>query len=309
VEENVLIIIITSSYYTKKRIINMKNAAGFDSLFKQAVSAIDAGDENRLKELLDAHPALATERVYSPGEWLTNVIGDALNSFFKDPYLLWFVSEDAVRNKSLPANIANIAVIIIQKARSEKAASLQEQLDYAIKLVAWSWVARECGVQIDLLDVLIDAGASKDGVSDDALVNGNFAAAEHLIERGAKLTLSTALCLKKWEEADRIALSATNDQNQFSLVLAALNGKAKAVARAISYGADINKPSGHLYSHGTPLHHAVWSGSVETVKVLVEAGADLNTKDSIYDGTPLGWAEYGKRLEVAKYLKEIGAKE
>ena len=287
----------------------MKNAAGFDLLFKQAVSAIDAGDEIRLKELLDAHPELATDRLYSPGEWLTNVIGDALNSFFKDPYLLWFVSEDAVRNRSLPPNIANIAVIIIQKARSEKAASLQEQLDYAIKLAAWSGVARECGVQIDLLDVLINAGAYKEDVSNDALVNGNFAAAEHLIERGAKLTLATALCLEKWEEADKLAFTATNIETQFSLVLAALNGKAKAVARAVSYGADINKPSEHLYSHGTPLHHAVWSGSVETVKVLVEAGADVNTKDSLWDGTPLGWAEYGKRLEVAKYLKQIGDKE
>ncbi len=287
----------------------MKNAAGFDLLFKQAVSAIDAGDEIRLKELLDAHPELATDRLYSPGEWLTNVIGDALNSFFKDPYLLWFVSEDAVRNRSLPPNIANIAAIIIQKARSEKAASLQEQLDYAIKLAAWSGVARECGVQIDLLDVLINAGAYKEDVSNDALVNGNFAAAEHLIERGAKLTLATALCLEKWEEADKLAFTATNIEKQFSLVLAALNGKAKAVARAVSYGADINKPSEHLYSHGTPLHHAVWSGSVETVKVLVEAGADVNTKDSLWDGTPLGWAEYGKRLEVAKYLKQIGDKE
>ncbi len=287
----------------------MKNAAGFDLLFKQAVSAIDAGDEIRLKELLDAHPELATDRLYSPGEWLTNVIGDALNSFFKDPYLLWFVSEDAVRNRSLPPNIANIAAIIIQKARSEKAASLQEQLDYAIKLAAWSGVARECGVQIDLLDVLINAGAYKEDVSNDALVNGNFAAAEHLIERGAKLTLATALCLEKWEEADKLAFTATNIETQFSLVLAALNGKAKAVARAVSYGADINKPSEHLYSHGTPLHHAVWSGSVETVKVLVEAGADVNTKDSLWDGTPLGWAEYGKRLEVAKYLKQIGDKE
>jgi hypothetical protein len=272
----------------------MKNIASFDSLFKQAASAIDAGDENSLQQLLNAHPELATERLYLPGEWQTNVIGAALNGFFKNPYLLWFVSEDAVRNNNLPANIANIAEIIIQKASSEKAASLHEQVDYALKLVAWLVVARECGVQIDLLDVLIDAGASKDGVSDDALVNGNFAAAEHLIERGATLTLSTALCLGKWEEADRLALTATDDQIQFSLVLAALNGKAQAVARAVSYGADINKPSEHLYSHGTPLHHAVWSASVETVKVLLEAGADLNTQDSIYHGTPLGWGRIWK---------------
>src|SRR4029079_14338446 len=137
----------------------MKNTTGFDSLFQQAVIAVDKGDEYKLKELLDAHPELATERLYEPGEWLTKVIGDALNNFFKDPYLLWFVSEDAVRNKTLPSNIANIASIIIEKAKAKKAATLQEQLDYALRLVAWSVVARECRVQINLLDVLIDAGA------------------------------------------------------------------------------------------------------------------------------------------------------
>ena len=77
----------------------------------------------------------------------------------------------------------------------------------------------------------------------------------------------------------------------------------------IGYGeVDINKPSEHLYSHATALHHAVWSGSIETVKVLVEAGAKLDIKDTIYDGTPLGWAEYGKKDEIAAYLKEMGAK-
>ena len=282
----------------------MKNTTGFDSLFQQAVIAVDKGDEYKLKELLDAHPELATERLYEPGEWLTKVIGDALNNFFKDPYLLWFVSEDAVRNKTLPSNIANIASIIIEKAKAQKTESLQQQLDYGLRLVAWSWVARECGVQISLLDVLIDAGALKEGVSNDALVNGNFDAAKHLIQRGAQYTLPTALCLEQWDEADKLALTANDGQKQFSLVLAALNGKAQAVTRAISYGADINKPSKDLYAHGTPLHHAVCSGSLETVKVLIEAGADINAVDTVWNGTPLGWAEYGKFPELIKYLKE-----
>lgn len=286
----------------------MKNTPGFDILFKQAVSAVDTGDEKALKELLDDHPELAITRLYEPGEWLTNVIGDALNGFFKHPYLLWFVSEDAVRNKTLPSNIANIASIIIEKIKAGNSATLQEQLDHTLRLVAWSWVARECGVQTGLLDVLIDAGSFKEGVSNDALVNGNFDAAEHLIKRGAKFTLATALCLEQWDEADRLALTANDDQKQFSLVLAALNGKAKAVARALSYGADKNKPSQHLYSHGTPLHHAACSGSLETVKVLVEAGADLNAVDSAWNGTPLGWAEYGNQIDVAKYLRSVASK-
>jgi len=287
----------------------MQDANTFDSLFQQAVSAVDTGDEALLEQLLNAHPELAAERLHAPGEWLTNVIADALNSFFKDPYLLWFVAEDPVRNNRLPANISNIATIIIQKARSEKAPTLQEQLDYAIRLVAWSWVARECDMQLDLLDVLIDAGALKDGVSDDALVNGNFAAARHLVERGATLSLSTALCLDQWEQADRIALTASAEQKQFSLVLAALRGKADAVARAISYGANASKRSSHLYSHATPLHHAAVSGSLETVKLLVEAGADLTARDSIHHGTPLGWAEYANLTAIAAYLQTAGANE
>jgi peptide-methionine (S)-S-oxide reductase len=177
-----------------------------------------------------------------------------------------------------------------------------------LKLVAWSVVARDCGVQIELLNLLIDSGASINAVSTDALVNGNFDAAKHLIERGATLTLPTALCLEKWEDADRLAANASNDEKQFSLVLAALNGRGKAVERAIGYGADINKPSAHLYSHATPLHHAVWSGSLDTVKVLIDAGANLNAKDTAWNGTPLGWAEYGNRKEIAEYLKDLDAK-
>ena len=283
----------------------MKSTPVFESLFQQAVSAIDTGDVNQLKQLLEAHPELASERLYSPGNWLREQISNALDSFFKDPYLLWFVSEDAVRNKTLPPNIATIADTIIQKIKKEKAKSMQEQLDYGIKLVAWSGVARECSVQIDLLDVMIDAGAHIDGVSNDALVNGNFAAAEHLVRRGAKLTLATALCLRRWDEADQLASTANHDQKQFSLVLAALNGKAEAVKRLISYGVNINEPSRHLYSHGTPLHHAVWSGSLDTVKLLVATEANLNIKDTIYDGTPLDWAEYAKKEEIVSYIKSL----
>jgi ankyrin repeat protein len=148
----------------------------------------------------------------------------------------------------------------------------------------------------------------KNGVSDNALVNGHFDAAMNLIPKGAPLTLATALCLEQWEEADRLAISATNDQKQFALVLSALNGKAAAVKKAIIYGADINKPS-ELYSHGTPLHHAVWSGSVDTVKVFVQASANLNARDTAFDGTPLGWAIYGKRKEVEDYLRGTDAAE
>lgn len=60
------------------------------------------------------------------------------------------------------------------------------------------------------------------------------------------------------------------------------------LAKVIELGVDLNAPCADLYSHATALHHAVSSGSLEAVKVLVEAGASLDTKDSVYGGTPLG---------------------
>jgi Ankyrin repeats (3 copies) len=284
--------------------IEMSSKSTFESLFRQAVHAVDSGDEKSLTRMLHANPELATEPLRSPGKWLTDQIGNALKTYFIDPYLLWFVSEDAVRNNTLPSNIATIAQIIIDKAKEKHALSLQRQLDYGIKLVAWSWVAREHEVQIALLDVFINEGASTFKVSDDALVNGNFAAADYLVQRGAKLSLSTALCTGKWEEADRLGANANDDEKQLALVLCSLNGKAEAVKRLIGYGVHVSEPSGDLYSHATPLHHATGSGSLDAVKVLVEAGANLDIRDTVHEGTPLDWAEYLKKEDIAAYLRE-----
>ena len=288
----------------------------FDARFREAVSAIDNGDVAAVERLVAANPALVRDRLESPGAWLRDVVGKALDGFFRRPYLLWFVAEDPVRNGRLPRNIATVARAIINAARREGASSLQEQLDYALTLVSWSWIARESGVQIELIDVLVDVGAATDGNPGNALVNGNFDAARHLVERGAPLTLATALCLGRWDDVDRLLPTASDQQRQFAFVLSALNGKADALRRMIRAGVDLNAPSVDLYSHGTPLHHAVSSGSLEAVQVLVDAGAELNTKDSAWGGTPLGWAEHyieeakaddtGKQYaEIAAYLRAL----
>lgn len=263
-----------------------------DSAFREAVAAIDAGDVAEVKRLVATNPALVRERLAAPGPWLRDAVGGAVDGFFQRPYLLWFVAEDPVRNGRLPENVAAVARTIIDAARHQGVANLQEQLDYALTLVSWSWIARECGVQLALIDVLVDAGATPDGNPANALVNGNVAAAEHLVKRGAPVTLETALCLELWDDVDRLVASASPAQKQFALVLSALNGKPDAVERMVRAGADVNEPSADLYAHGSPLHHAVSSGSLDAVRVLVEAGADLARQDLAWGGTPLGWAEH-----------------
>ena len=275
-----------------------------DSLFQEAVSAIDAGDVAALDRILAAHPILVRERLADPGAWLRTKVGHAIEGFFRRPYLLWFVAEDPVRNGSLPRNIAAVAQAIIAAARREAVESLQEQLDYALTLVAWSWIARDCGVQVALIDALVDAGANPRGNPENALVNHNFAAAAHLVARGAPLTLATALGLERWDDARRLIPVAEPREKQFAFILTALNGRGEGLRLMLDAGIDVNGVSEGLYSHAPALHHAVWSGSLAAVQVLVEAGADIHRKDSIYDGTPLGWAEYAMR-EHAKSPEEV----
>ena len=282
----------------------MNPTESLDQLFRSAVSAIDAGDVAGLERLLSAHPGLVRERLQASGDWLRARVGGALDGFFKEPYLLWFVAEDPVRNGKLPRNIADVTRTIIRTAERGRVDNLRDQLDYALCLVSWSWIARECGVQIELIDVLVDAGASLDGNPENALVNNNFDAARHLVARGARVTLTTALCLERCDDARRLVQSATPRDKQCALILAALKGKADALRMLIPFGVDLNAFCPDLYSHATALHHAVYSGSLDAVRVLVEAGADLGITDKVHEGTPLDWAEYGKHAEIAAYLRE-----
>jgi peptide-methionine (S)-S-oxide reductase len=288
----------------------MNNPEISDARFREAVSAIDAGDVSTLEGLLAAHPKLVGERLEHPGDWLRSIVGDALNGYFRQPYLLWFVAENPIRNDKLPGNIAQVTHAIIQAAQREDVKSLKEQLSYTLALVCTGRVPRECGVQIELIDVLIDAGATP-GQGHGALAHGNPAAAERLIERGGKLTLATAVCLERRDDITRLVREATAGDRQDALALAAMNGKAQALAMLIGLGVDVNA----YHGHGTSLHHAVSSGCLDAVMALVEAGADLGMPDKVYHGTPLGWAinyrdeetraDFVKRYaEIAAYLRE-----
>jgi Ankyrin repeats (3 copies) len=270
----------------------MPTSEHLDEAFRTAVAALDAGDTHALTRLLHDTPALASARLEHPGPWLLDALGGSLPGFFERPYLLWFVAEDPVRNGTLPSNIAEVTRGIIAAIRTHAADTLQHQVDYCLQLVSWSWIARDAGVHLALIDVLVDAGAATDGRPNDALVNGNTAAAAHLIARGAPVTLAAAVCLDRWDDVTRLGPTATPAQRQFALVLAALNGNAMGVRALLDVGADVNQRSPELWAHASPLHHAVSSGSLAAVQTLVDAGADLTAVDTAWGGTPLSWAQH-----------------
>lgn len=281
----------------------MNAARAQDERFREAVAAIDADDRSALSLMLGAHPSLAGERLETPGNWLREQVGDALEGYFRRPFLLWFVAGNPVRNERLPGGIAQTAALLAAAAKRAGGEGLQYPLDYALGLTVTGRVARESGVQIALIDALIDGGARPgDGVG--ALGAANLEAAAHLIERDGTSTLASALCLGRSEDAERLARTATAEDRQIALVAAAVNGDAPALSFLIGLGVDMDAYSIVIHPHATALHQAVAAGSLGAVKTLVEAGARLDIRDRIYRGTPLDWAEYGGNTAIANYLRD-----
>ncbi|RWY51096.1 ankyrin repeat domain-containing protein [Mucilaginibacter gilvus] len=276
-----------------------------DPIFLQAVEAIDGGDTVLLQKLITDNPRLITDKLSTTEE-----------GYFKDPYLLWFVADNPIRHEKLPANIVAIINLLVTEIKAKAPGIAQQQLDYTLGLVATGRIPRESDMQIAMMDALINAGAQPGG-GIGALAHGNTEAANYLIERGGKLTLGVAIGLHRMDDVDRLLQTATADEKLAALTAAAFYGMADMVKFLLEQGVGPNgypSPNSGFHSHAMPLHQAVWSGSMETVKLLVKAGARLDVADKIYGGTPLGWAEYAPSevgsedalqsfTEIAAYLK------
>jgi ankyrin repeat protein len=129
--------------------------------------------------------------------------------------------------------------------------------------------------------------------------------AETLVRRGAQVkTLSAAAGLGRTADAVRLLSTAGAEDRHRALALAAQLGHVEIVRLLLDAGEDPNRynPEGS-HSHSTPMHQAAVGGHLDVVRLLVERGARTDIRDTIWQGTPLGWAEHGGCSEVAAYLK------
>jgi ankyrin repeat protein len=84
---------------------------------------------------------------------------------------------------------------------------------------------------------------------------------------------------------------------------AAESNKQKAIRLMVELGFDVNERK-----RTAPLHLAAAGGNLEMVKLLISLGADPAIRDEEFNATPLGWAQYGEREEVAEFLKSVDSK-
>jgi Ankyrin repeats (3 copies) len=261
-----------------------------DTIFADAVAAIDAGDIAKLDSLISQHPHLVADRLVTeePG-------------YFADPYLLWFVAGNPIRNARLPANITDVAMAIVDHIDGAGVSSRQAQLDYAVGLVATGRIPRECGVQLALIDALIARGAPPSGL-DSAVAHNEMEAARRLIHHGAPVTLAAAIALDL-PDAHTLASASDTGARANALLIAASLGKTDGVRLLLAAGADPNLRSQNIHRHATALHQAALTGDAELCTLLLNAGASLTARDDIWNGTPAGWAEHAGHSDLARLLK------
>jgi len=90
-----------------------------------------------------------------------------------------------------------------------------------------------------------------------------------------------------------------------NLITAAADGDAEEIGLLLAMSSNKHIDSGD-YDNRTALHLAAGEGQMEIVRLLCEAGADINVRDR-WGGRPLDDAKRNRHDDVADYLESLGA--
>ena len=276
--------------------------------FERAVEAVIDGDGDTLRGLLAGDPELV------------HVRSTRVNNF--DPprhrsTLLHYLAANGVENsrQRSPKNAVAMAKILLDAGADPNA--LQNSYggcNTTLALLVSSSPPREAGVQVPLVEVLVEYGASFERLGDGwcadplltALVFGSLDAAAALVRLGAGVdSLPKAAGLGLLADLERLLPNADASHRDQALGVAAMLGQTEAVRMLLDAGGNPNRhnPPG-FHAHATPLHQAIAGGHIDTVRLLVDRGARTDIQDTIYQSTALGWADYLQQREIAAFLRD-----
>jgi hypothetical protein len=271
--------------------------------FEMAVEAVISGDVAALRSMLREDPELVHAR----------------STRRHHATLLHYVAANGVEDgrQRTPANAVEVAKILLEGgALVDALADMYDAKCTTMSMLVSSCHPANAGLQAMLAETLLDHGAGLSGPGSKwqsalmtALAFGYLNTGEVLARRGAPLdNLAAVAGLGRLADTARLLPTADNQSKHVALALAAQHGHAAIVQLLLDAGEDPNRynPDG-FHSHSTPLHQAVCYNHAEVVRALVERGARLDIQDTIYQSTPLGWAVYGGRTEIAGYLRSQDA--
>ena len=243
--------------------------------FEAAADAIIAGDAQKLSAMLREHPELVHER----------------STRAHHAPLLHYIAANGVENyrQVTPKNAVEVAKILLDAgAEVDASTEVYGGGSTALNLTATSAHPRAAGVQIPLIDLLLDRGAAIDGVKPgdstvaSALANNCPEAAVALVDRGARVPdVTTAAGVGRLDLVRGFADTATRDELERALIMAARYGRGEVVKYLLDKGVDVAASDGM-----TALHWAAGGGHLDMMKLLIERGAPLEKKN-VYGGTVL----------------------
>ena len=268
--------------------------------FEAAVEAVINGDIESLAALIRRHPSLTQAR------------STRITPF--DPpmhraTLLHYLAANGVegyRQKS-PANAVAVACLLLENGADPNAIAHCYGMDCTtMSLLVSSTPPAQVGTQVPLVDTLIDHGATVDGQTLLTALSFRYQpAAEALVRRGVKIeNVAAAAGLGLVAETVQLLPTADEPSLHLALALAAQLGHPETTKLLLEAVVDPNRYNPPVtHAHSTPLHQAALAGHIEVVRLLVNHGARLDLEDTIFHGTPLGWAEHGGQSEVANFLR------
>lgn len=178
---------------------------------------------------------------------------------------------------------------------------------------------RKCSLTVFLTLIVIFSGCYQAGDIHEAAKNGNLAQLKKILAKNPSLVNSTdkdrmtplhhAIDTGNLEAASFLIstgadIDAVNYKKETPLHLAAYEGNAEAVKLLLEHGAD---PAMREMRDRIPLFLACnWGNDLETVRLLIEAGSDVNDKNSRGERVLISTLYYGKK-EIIDLLIDRGA--
>lgn len=264
--------------------------------FAEAVAALDAGDIEKLRNLVTADPSLVRA--------CTNL--DPPYGYFSGATLLHHVAGNPDRDTPLPSNIVDIARLLLDAGADVNAPTLGPNAGATMGLLITSKRASDMGATGPLMDLLLGRGAQLDvraeGALDAALANHAPCAAEKMIELGAKPDLMAAAALGR-----RDLLRGAFDRDGRLLSRPRRHGKEMAERDAIglamlfAYVREQREAVEFLLEKdGNWNVIAVPCGAVQR---LVAKGADVSIRDDVFTATPLSWSDHNNQTLVFEWMR------
>jgi ankyrin repeat protein len=237
--------------------------------------AINAGDVEAVRRLLESDPELATKTI----EWSA---GGRPNR--SDP--LHYVSDAAFHGLADHDRFGEIAKLLIDAGAP---------VDGTPDATETPLIGAASLGRADVAKVLVDAGADTTArghaVPGGALAHAvNFGmtdVVDVLVEAGAPVD-SIVDAAGVGDVSPFLAGEVPEAERRAALRAAAVNDRTAAIDQLLDTGVDVNAE----VEGATPLHWAAWEGRAAAARKLLERGADPDAREADHGMTPQEWASF-----------------